>query len=135
MAEGTRWKAAMKEFSMSDKLWDLANFGTGFAILQTLATTFALVKGDLNVLKGLKAHRYVFIGTVIFLLLYLAAIFWCGYVGSSLDKPEDLRVWNYVTVGRLCSVLIFTLVMWVALLGHWRDEKKGPTPAPFDHAV
>jgi len=114
----------MKEFSMPEKLWELANIVTGFAILQTLATTVALVKGDLNVLKGLNAHRYVFGGTIVFLVLYFAAIIWCGYVGSSLDKPEDLRVWNYVTVGRLCSVLIFTLVMWVALLGHLAGRKE-----------
>jgi hypothetical protein len=115
----------VKDFSMPEKLWGLANLVTGFAVLQTLATTFALVKGELSVLEGLTAHWSAFAVTIIFSALYFTAIIWCWDVGSSLDKPENLHIWNDATIGRVGSVFIFTVVMWIALLGHWRDEQKG----------
>ena len=51
--------------NMPEKLWDLANLITGFAIVQTLATTFALAEGELKIMKGPTAHSYAVIGTII----------------------------------------------------------------------
>ena len=41
----------MAEFSMPDKLWDLANLITSFAVVQTAATAIAVTKGDLKALE------------------------------------------------------------------------------------
>jgi hypothetical protein len=106
-------------------LWDLANLDTGFAVVQTLATTLALIKGELNVLKGRAAQHYMFAATIFFFVCYLTAIFWCGHVGASLDKSsEDLYAWKYATIGRVCGVLIFAVLVSVAVWGRWHDEKK-----------
>jgi hypothetical protein len=40
----------MIDFNMTDKLWDLANLVTSFAVLQTVATIIAVTKGELKVL-------------------------------------------------------------------------------------
>lgn len=107
---------------MPEKLWDLTNLITGFGVLQPLATTFALIKGELRALKGVAAHRVVFIATILFTLLYVGAIIWCWVIGSSLDDANNSRIWNLTTIGRVSIVLIFALVLCTALWGHRRDE-------------
>jgi len=115
----------VKDFSMPEKLWELANLVTAFAVVQSLATAFALVKGELNVLRGWTAHCSMFAATSFFFVCYLIAIFWCGYVGASLDKSsEDMCAWWYATGGRAFSIFLFTAVVVVAVWGHWQDDKK-----------
>jgi hypothetical protein len=115
----------MSDFNMPEQLWDLANLVTGFAIVQTLATTFTVLKGELKVLKGLTAHWLAVAGTIFFLLCYVAAIWWCGDVGSSLDAGHS-HVWRVVTFGRIVGVILFTAVALVVIWGHRRDEVSNP---------
>ena len=112
----------MSDFNMAEKLWDLANLVTGFGVVQTLATTFAIAKRELKGFKGPTPHRFAFAGAVVFTLFYVIAILWCGRIGSLLDKAGNSQVWTVVTFGRVSSILLFTLVMLGALYGHWRDE-------------
>ena len=72
--------------SMAEKLWDLANLIAGFGVLQAIATIFALTKGELKGLRGLAAHRYAAIGTVVFTLFYVIAIIWCGLLGAGFGQ-------------------------------------------------
>jgi hypothetical protein len=107
----------MGAINISEKLWDLANVITGFAVLQTLAMLFAVIKGDMPVLMQATVRRLAFVGTIIFTLLYIAAITWCGIEGYSLNAPHDYSVWLIVTCGRLFVVLIFSFLMSIALMG------------------
>ena len=113
----------MSAADMSEKLWDLANLITGFAVLQTLATIFALIKkgGEIDALKGAPAHLWAFVATFIFTVLYVGAIIWCRYAASPPDGTNNAYVWNVTTFGRVSIVLIFTGIMCVALWGHWRS--------------
>ena len=117
---------------MADKLWDLANLITGFAIAQNLATTFAMAKGEFrNSLKGTAAHIVAFVSTIVFTILYFCAIWWCR--SQALDKPEVkyiedmVSLWKHVTVGRVLAVALFTLVTLMTLIGHWKNSVQGET--------
>jgi hypothetical protein len=107
----------MSPDNMSEKLWDLANLITGFAVLQTLAMLFAVIKGDIPVLMQATVRRLAFVGTIVFTLLYMGAITWCGIEGYSLNAPHDYSVWLIVTLGRIVVVLIFSYLMSIALMG------------------
>jgi len=106
---------------MADKLWDMANILTGFAVAQSLATIFALAKHELLALKGRAAHWMAFFTTLVFTVFYIAAIVWCGYRGSHLDSVQP-EVWCQTTWGRVGAVVLFTSILLLTLLGHWRDE-------------
>jgi hypothetical protein len=117
---------------MADKLWDLANFITGFAIAQNLATTFAMAKGEFrNSLKGSAAHIVAFVSTIVFTILYFYAIWWCE--SQAINKPEVksiedmVSLWKHVTVGRLVAVALFTVVTLMTLIGHWQNRIQGET--------
>jgi hypothetical protein len=113
----------VSDVDMSDKLWDLANLITGFAVLQTLATIFALIKtGEIDALKGAPAHLWAFAATLIFTVLYVGAIIWCRCAAAPPERTKKAHVWNVTTFGRASIVLIFTCIMCVALWGHWRNE-------------
>jgi hypothetical protein len=119
----------MDGVNLAEKLWDMANLITGFAAAQTLATTFAVAKGDLKVLRGTLGHGIAFSGTFIFTAFYVVAIMWCGSEGSSLSHDEQRAVWCHATEGRLLAVVLFALVLILALCGHWRDEMRAANPA------
>ena len=103
--------------NMPEKLWDLANLITGFAIVQTLATTFALAEGELKIMKGPTAHSYAVIGTIILTVCYVIAICWCGYKGRKLDSASNSEFWIVVTSGRVIAVLLFITMVTMALSG------------------
>jgi len=116
----------MDGIKMAEKLWDLANLVTGFAITQTIATTFAMARDDLkNSLKGPRAHAVAIVATLVFSISYVLAILWCRTKGASIDTPANLQIWNAVTTGRVSGVLLFTLVALGTLYGHRKDESKG----------
>src|SRR5262245_20900215 len=72
-------------------------------------------------LKGPTAHWLAFAGTVFFFPCYVAAIWWCGAVGSSRDAAGNSYVWTVVTLGRIVGVLLFTAVALLAIWGHRLD--------------
>jgi len=107
---------------VDEKLWEVANYVTGFAIAQVVATSFAIARKEWPVLKGMLAHCLALAGTLTFTTFYITAIYWCDLVGSehSSIPPE---IWRRVTQGRTIAVLLFTVVLLVALVGHWRDDR------------
>ena len=113
----------MEHLNLADKLWDMANYVTGFAVAQVIATSFAIGKKELKALSGALAHWLAFGVTLIFTTFYISAIVWCGHRGLKLnaDHPEILYC---ATGGRIGAVLLFTFVLMIALLGHWRDEAR-----------
>ena len=115
----------MSEINMPEKLWDLANVITGFGVLQSLAMTFALTKSDeLRLLNTEAGHWCAFGGTVVFTALYIIAIIWCRIAASSNGDDANLAyIWKVTTSGRVAIVLAFTLIMCVALWGHWLANK------------
>jgi hypothetical protein len=112
-----------------DKLWDLANIITGFAIVQSLATTFAMAKGELRgSLKGKGDHIGAFICTSLFTVAYIVAIEWCSSTGKAHDIGHE-KIWDTVNAGRIFAVILFTLLTLFTLLGHWNAR-----PAKETHA-
>jgi hypothetical protein len=113
----------MDGVNMAEKLWDLANLITGFAVVQILATTFAMAKDELRTsLKGRAAHWTAFTVAMVFTAFYVTAIMWCGLKGSSLDDQKHSPVWSCVTAARVVAVVLFTVVGLGTLYGHRMDE-------------
>jgi hypothetical protein len=108
---------------MTDKLWDLANVITGFAVAQALATTFALAKQELKALEGGPDHLLAAISTVIFSGFYISSIGWCNTNAHGLMR-DDEEIWHRATQGRVLAVLLFNAYLLLTLLGNWRDERK-----------
>jgi ABC-type branched-subunit amino acid transport system permease subunit len=104
-----------------EKLWDIANYVTGFAIAQTLVTTFAIAKGEWLLLKGAGAHIGAALGALVFTVFYEIAIFWCEINGSK-DPGIPQQIWRRVTQGRMFAVALFTILLLVTILGHRRAE-------------
>jgi hypothetical protein len=113
----------MESVHVAEKLWDMANIITGFAIAQVLATTFALAKHELKALKGVPAHWAAFLTTLLFTGFYIGAIVWCGCEGRHLN-PTQYDIWTKTMAGRVGAVILFTLVLVLTLVGHRRDELK-----------
>lgn len=115
----------MDKIKMAEKLWDLANLVTGFAVAQSIATTFVIAKGDLNnSLRGPGAHFVAIGATLIFTVFYIFAILWCRAKGSSLDSSDNSAIWCPITAGRVFAVVLFTSVTLGTLYGHWNDESR-----------
>jgi hypothetical protein len=108
--------------NMADKLWDIANFTTGFAVAQSIATSFAIAKHEFKALKGKREHNAGIAATLVFNLFYTVIIVWCGYKGSSFDSEKgNSGIWFWVTLGRFAAVFLFTGVVVAAFLGNLKD--------------
>jgi len=46
----------MEDIKLAEKLWDIANVVTGFAVAQVLATTFAMGNHQMAMLSVQQAH-------------------------------------------------------------------------------
>ena len=109
------------DLNLADKMWDLANLVTGFAIAQSLGTTFALAKFELKALTGSVAHWVAFVFTLILTGFYIKAIFLCANMATE-HSAFGSQIWQ-VTYVREGAIILFTLVMLFALLGHARFER------------
>lgn len=114
---------------MAEKLWDLANYVTGFAIAQVIATTFAIANRQILALNGARAHWIALAITLVFTGFYITAIIWCGRKGRPLS-PGVHSLWHSVDIGRVAAVSVFTLVLFLALSGHRLDEIKPEQSKP-----
>jgi hypothetical protein len=116
----------MAAMDMTDKLWDLANLTTGFAVAQSIATSFALAKGDFRFsLRTKLEHIYGIISTVIFMLLYMGAVLWC-WSHAQVTESDAKSIWGYATFGRVVAIFLFSSVTIVAFLGHSKNVEKYP---------
>ncbi|MGA8366044.1 MAG: hypothetical protein ACLQMT_05425 [Candidatus Acidiferrales bacterium] len=111
---------------MADKLWDLANLVTGFAIAQNLAFTYSMAQHDLQV-RGRGRHWGAFAGAVVFTIFYVVAVRLCGREGRLLDGGQA-HMWCYVTWGRILAIVLFFLVSVVTIYFHRQDEQRGELP-------
>jgi hypothetical protein len=115
----------METLNAVEKLWDLANLITGFAVVQSLAVTFGLVKRDLKMLRGPKAHWSAAVGTLLFTVGYVAAVEYCGKKGRCLDVA-NADIWCWVTLGRTFSICVFALITVGTIYLHRRDLQAVP---------
>jgi len=110
----------MEDTMMAEKLWDLANLITGFAVAQCLATLFAVVKGDLNRwLTMPKDYLRSGAGMATFTALYCVALWYCGSRGADLDCGHR-GIWIMCTAGRMTAVIVFAAILGVVFWGHWQ---------------
>jgi hypothetical protein len=116
-----------ENLNMAEKLWDLANLVTGFAVVQTLAFIYSLLKRDIK-LPNRSAHWWAAIFTSAFTVGYVIAVIWCGSKGWCIDGANSY-FWRRVTFGRASTIIMFGLVALLALFGHWRDRPKKPPSA------
>jgi hypothetical protein len=113
----------MEDIKLAEKLWDIANVVTGFAVAQVLATTFAMANHQMAMLSGQQAHWAAAGGTLIFTTFYLVVIIWCYIEGKRLS-PKHPLIWRMVNRGRIGAVILFTLALLVTLYGHRNEEIK-----------
>jgi uncharacterized membrane protein (DUF485 family) len=111
----------------ADKLWDLANLVTGFAVAQSLAIIFSMARNDFK-MPNKKRHWLAFIGITLFTICYIVAIELCGNEGQLLDKTHA-NLWQQVTRGRVFAVILFALVTVGVIYLHWRDELRRRDPS------
>ncbi len=125
----------MAPTDMTDKLRDLANYTTGFAIAQSIATAFALAKGEWRFsLRTNKEHYGGLAATVVFTIGYIVAVLWCWCRAKPVD--DDAKpIWTIATWGRIVAILLFTTVTVTAFLGHRKnvegDGKSGKSIPAF----
>jgi hypothetical protein len=108
-------ETVLSNFNMAEKLWDLANVITGFAVVQSLATILALLGGTLKISEPV-AYRYALWALGGFTALYVVAIGYCGVMGYKIDN-NHLDIWTVTTVARVVVVLIFTGLLFLAIKG------------------
>lgn len=120
----------MSESALAEKLWDLGNYITAFAVAQVLATTFGVAKREWGALTGDFAHKISLWATGVFTVFYIAAIVWCGYEVMQLS-PEHHLVHEIVIFGQVSVVVLFTAILFLALNGHWKEDRaKGHRATP-----
>jgi len=111
-----------------EKLWDLANLLTGFAVVRGLVLIYGLVKDEFKLLKSRAAHWSAVFGTVIFNTAYVLAVWYCGRSARSLSISVDERhIWRRVNCGRVGTIIVFTLVTLGTIYVHWRDVREKAT--------
>lgn len=110
----------VEQMDLAGKLWDLENYVTAFAIAQSLAVTFGIAKKELRLIDSRKAHMISIASTLLFLGLYSAAIFWCGFTGAKLQPDADRHIWHVVTWSEFGAVCLFTGVVVITLIGNMR---------------
>jgi hypothetical protein len=104
-----------------EKLWDLANLTTGFAVAQSIATAFAVAKGDFDhALNAAPEHYFGIVGTLVFNALYTGAVVWCRKRASKATNYDN-SLWSAVNQGRILAIWLFALVALVAFVGHLRN--------------
>jgi hypothetical protein len=102
---------------MTDKLWDLANITTGFAVVQSIATAFALARDDFSfLLRNKTDHIWAIIFTAVFNALYIASVFY--FRSCAKISPEDVSVWTIITWGRALVIFFFALLPLMAFWSH-----------------
>jgi len=107
---------------MPEKLWDLANLVTGFAVVQSLALIYGLVKDEFKLLKSRAAHWSAVLGTVFFSTVYVLIVWYCGRSARSLSISVDERhIWRRVNCGRVGTIVVFTIITVGTISIHWRD--------------
>lgn len=108
------------ESKVPEKLWDLANIITGFAVVQGIATAFQVASGGFETsLTGDLQHWGALVAILLFTGFYTKAIVWCYKEASPRDPCIEVSVWKAVTYGRVAAVLLFTVVTLVTVGGHW----------------
>lgn len=104
-----------------DKLWNLENYITAFAIAQGLAFAFALAKREIRLLSKVLDHIIAYAGTLFFTALYVVAIICCERAGVRHPMEADTRqIWHSVMGAQLWAVGLFTALVLLALTGHLR---------------
>jgi hypothetical protein len=122
-----------KGFSAMDipeKLWDLANIVTGFAVAQSLAMIYGIGKGDFDTNLNKKCgHAAALILTLLFGIGYCFAIHWC-YCNAKLQGIDEshLRIWKSVTTGRIASVILFDILLLALFGAHWYNATHPSIP-------
>jgi hypothetical protein len=116
---------------MAENLWELANIISGFAVIQSIATAFALAKGDFRFSLRTKTEHVIGIASAsVFAIFYAGTVAWCWYRATSIDTDSnDQSLWAIVTIGRIGAILLFTVPVIFAFLGHLKNvQKKNGTP-------
>jgi len=112
-------KPGATESKAAEKLWDLANGVTGFAVLQSIATTFVVSEGKIDkALNGINAHAAGIFGTLVFTAFYIYAVHACRKMAEPRDTAVPPEIWRKVTSGRIAAIVLFNSVTVLAFVGH-----------------
>jgi hypothetical protein len=97
---------------MSEKLWDLANLITGFAVAQSLAMIYAIARWDPKyALSTALARPIALVLTVLFNGVYVLFMWWCEQAGRPSNPAGSVHIWKVVTYGRIATIAAFALLL------------------------
>ena len=104
---------------MLDKLWQLANIITGFAIVHSLASTIAFAKELKDIQLGPTPVKWGIVAvSVVITVAYCLAILRCRSLARGYKKifaENDNDTWNVVTRWRIYCVVLFTSLFVLGL--------------------
>ena len=93
-----------------DRIWDLANLITGFAVAQSIALAYGVATKDardyFRVSKS--ARKAVYLLSILTLAAYFYAVWKCCFYAYVLNKDCDSRVfWLETSIWRSLAILYF----------------------------
>lgn len=95
---------------LCQKLWDIANYIVGFAVLQSVSFAYALGKDLPDFLRqSLGVKSIVVLVSGLFYALYWYGVWECYLLARTLDCPHP-EVWHAVSKGRVVCIGIFMLL-------------------------
>lgn len=108
----------MSDPEMEKALWDMSNAITAFAIVQTVG--FAYVAIDPKNAEVLSKSLPIWgtrIGSVVFVVAYIAAIWTCYSCRPLAESDKHFDAWYYTTWGRMIAVFLSGVIPFVSTFG------------------
>ncbi len=121
---------------MLKQLWLMTNVITGFAVVQAVATAFALATSlrDLQ-LKEIRVKTCVAMVAVATAALYCIGVWACWWLAWDVEANKtNLWIWTIVTIGETLAILFFTGVAIGGLFAPELEANVKPPPQTSEHA-
>jgi len=105
----------MDQFNLAEKLCNLENYITTFAIAQGLAFSVAVAKREIKLLKTVLDHGVAYFAALVCTGCYFAAIVLCEEAGTKhLVDRDQQHIWYHsgARADRCCSCLPGAYATW-----------------------
>ncbi len=120
----------MDEDILSKHLWDLANIITGFAVVQTVAFTYACARPEFSELINTLFIKIILsIHVFIVTLAEAYAIWWCSKKTITLYKTKiekvNLEITRIIYQAAYGRIIVITFLIIPAMIALWSEQLGG----------